>query len=255
MIDGSELDESETLRFVPLLEAVRITGVSRGTIMRWSRAKEVRSEQRDNGRWQVWLADVIARSGSVKTSEETDAAEAEAEETQIANATTEGLRNDDRMALIAAIRASNKHVQVLMEPARKYLEGIGSENDKLRARTSELEQKLQGMIETYERALGEEHKRRMEEDRMRREQDRLDMVLRKFSDYGPIVLSGLAGHFGMTQIQESMLVKMVINLSDEQMSALSQLGFGVTELGVLERIRATAKEKEKGNGKRTEPSR
>ena len=61
-------------------------------------------------------------------------------------------------------------------------------------------------------------------------------------EYAPVVTAGVAGHFGVDIVQESVLVKMVSDLSEEQIGAILRSGaLSPQNLAVLERIRATRK--------------
>lgn len=224
--------------------AVKETGVSRPTLIRWATTKQIRGRRNAAGEWELFLPDALARANGDATDQDID---------DDMPVTPTAIHSQ----LVVAIKASQRHVEMLLEPARKYLEGIGAENDRLRARASELETKLQASVDKWEAALSLEHERRMEEAREQRTAARDEKLIKSLIDYLPAVVMGMAGHFGMQGAQEAVLVRMVAGLSDEQIGKLVASGaFGPRELAVLDRLRATyqAQSAKGTNGKQQEQS-
>lgn len=217
-------------QWVPIARAVVLAGISRGTLMRWIGANEVQSRRDGRGHWEVLLASVVDRVGqSAERSEGDDDDD-----------------NDEPAALgshviaqaARALGIANRHVEMLLEPARKLLEQYSAENSRLTKRVGELEDKLAANLETYEKAASEEHKRRLEEERQRREHDRLDKTFESLRGIAPAVFAGVAGHFGLAGAQETILVDFVAQLSDEQFRVLGTV-LPPGHFAVVERVRAT----------------
>lgn len=218
--------------FVPIAAAVRASGVSRGTVLRWLKdpATAIRTEQEGRVR-TVHLGDVMRHAGE-KSDDDPDEFDDDEEE---ASRRVYG-------ELVRALALSNKHVATLLEPFRKMGETYTAENAGLRTRVSELEQKLQERDEKMRELLSDEYDRRREEEREAREAKRLDDALDIVKQWAPVAVAGIAGHFGVTGAQEAVLVNAVAKLSDDQFSALISFGKLPPEaVGVLERIRATRK--------------
>jgi hypothetical protein len=204
-------------------------GVSRQTIVRWASKKEIKAEKAKNGEWTVWLDDVLQRVLGGKPIDPEEYEDAISPTAMFAQ-------------VIEALKNANKHIENLIGPCKVVLDTLSDENAKLRTRTGELEDKLSSQADKWEQSLSLEHERRLEEERDKRAAERNEKVLKTLLDYAPVVLSGVAGHFGVEVAQEAVLVKMVNDLTDEQIGALLRSGaLSPQNLAVLERIRATRK--------------
>jgi len=245
---GAEAEDNKPAEeFVSIARAVKESGISRATLMRWISGEKVRAkrEPEPNGEWRVWLPDVIATAlGPVSS------AMGEADEPS----------DDPKFAAqsvyiqtVGALRVANKQVRDLLDPALNLMDKFQSILDRSFQRIGELEQKNAAMVDAYEQTMKAEHERRLQEDRQRREQDRLDDAFKSLTKIGPSVAMGLAGHFGLVPVQEGLLTNMLADLNDHQFAALASQ-MKPEQAAVLERLRATqreaaAKEQEKTNGR------
>jgi len=221
-----------TARFVPISEAVRASGVTRSTILRWLKdpASTMRTDRNAQGAQTVFLSDVLARIGQ---------AEQAGEDVELEESRPERIFAE----LVKALAAAQRHVENLLEPARKMAEAQALESATKSARILELEGQVRGMVDKYEQALSAEHERRMQEERERREQMRLDKALSMLVEFAPAAMAGVAGHFGLANVQEAVLVNSLGKLSDEQLRGIIAAGvLGPDALAVIERVRATRKQ-------------
>lgn len=230
---------SENDIFLPIAACVRASGVSRTTLLRWlgDPAKGIR-EERNGTRRKVHLGDVLRVSGELDDDDDSDDDDApidvEAERNGASSKRTYG-------ELSQALSLMTKFVSQLLEPHRRMGEAYSLENEKLRARNSELEKKLETQNDQYRALLDADYERQREIEREAREQKRLDDALGIVKEYAPAIVAGIAGHYGLVPAQEKVLTNMVVALSAEQFTALCQVGNlppGV--ISALERIRATA---------------
>lgn len=221
--------EKNPQRFVTILEAVRLTGYSRGSINRWIKAGEVKTDVGREGQKTVWLPDALECSGAADEGGEAEYAEPNAKAYQ---------------EVVRALALSNKHVAELLGPIREVMALVLEENKDLRAQRKTQDDLLHSMHQRHESALSEEHNRRVAERRDEREQKRRDEMFSVLKQITPALLAGVAGHFGITQVQESALVLSLAALSDEQFRTLAASGMVPPEtLAVIDRIRATAQKR------------
>lgn len=220
-------------RFVTIAEAVRLTGVSRGQLQRWAKSDpNVKTAEGERGK-TVWLPDVLAKVGDRDPDYFPEDDDDEGEDGKGHTPQVFG-------QLVRALSIANQHVVSLLEPTRKMGETYTSENTALRARIAELEAKLLEMLATHERQLTDEHNRRLQEEREKREAARLDKALEQLLQYAPAAIAGVAGHFGVQNVQEAVLVNAVTKLSDEQIAMLIHSRVLAPEaLAVIDRVRAT----------------
>jgi hypothetical protein len=227
---------AEIDRYVSIQEASTASGVSRRTIGRWydDANSGVRTQLGARGVKQVWLADVFAKHDD-KTTDVEDEDDDERMTLEVARA-----RVASEMA--KALQIQNQHVIQLHAPATKLFEQLSAENDKLRARITELEQKNREMLDLHERHLSDEYQRRREEERERRSAARADQAVQTLLRFAPAAFAGILGHFGARGGQETVLVDAVQGFTDEQFRALVTSGFlGPEAIALIERIRATRK--------------
>jgi ATP-dependent Lon protease len=232
---ANQTDE-ETPTWAGSADAQAATGFTLTTLIRWAKAKKIRSQRTAGGEWLFHIEDCLRHANG---------------ETEEANELTPAGVNAQ---LVQALKASQKHVEMLVEPARKFLEAVSDENGKLRGRVAELEEKLSKQVDKWEASLSLEHERRMEEQREARAWQRQERIVKEMIDFLPAVAMGVAGHFGQTQAQEAILVRMVSNFSGEQIEKLVASGaLGPTELAILERLRATHQKGTNGQAKAAAP--
>lgn len=224
------MTEKNSGRYVPILDAVRASGYSRGSVLRWIKDGTVRGEMKE-GRQTAWLADVLERAGTADQEGDAEYAETHSKAYQ---------------ELVRALSLANKHNAELMAPFKEIVQVVLGENASLRERIKILDEALHTMHERHENILSAEHERRANERREEREQKRRDDTLRTMSQYLPAIVAGIGGHFGMAPVQESALVSAIAMMSDQEFAALARSGMVPAEtLAVIERIRAT---KKKPNG-------
>jgi hypothetical protein len=220
--------------FVSLAEAVAASGYSRGSILRWLKepGTDIRHEvaSTSNGRGtRVCLSDVLRRAGVAEDDNELDVLEDDG-------------KSRFHNELVKTITLSQRHIEMLLTPAKQFGEALAAENASLRARNSELEEKLAGMVDKYEAALSAEHERRMAEERDKREAKRLDDAIQKLFEFMPAAAAGLFGHLGLANAQEAVLVNAVARMTDAQLRAIMQSGLlDPSALAVIDRVRATRK--------------
>ena len=223
-------------RFVSIQEASTVTGVSRRTIGRWydDPHSGVRTQIGARGVKQVWLADVMNKHDDKSATADED----EDDERM----TVEVARARVASEMAKALQIQNQHIIQLHAPATKLFEQLSTENDKLRARITELEQKNREMLDLHEKHLSEEYQRRREEERERRSAARADQAVQTLLRFAPAAFAGILGHFGARGGQETVLVDAVQGFTDEQFRALVTSGFlGPEAIALIERIRATRK--------------
>lgn len=197
--------------YAPRPDVASAIGVSIATLRRWIDAGEVRAEQR--GRvWYVHFADAEKRNAE-RGDKDAGAPATDATSVAMAN-------------LAAALRQSHAHVATLQAPAKQLLECLAEENQRLRARCAELEQRHLDMLAVYERAQTDEHARKLAELDALSRQKRLDEAFGTLKDFGPLVATMLGAHFfggdGAAPLQEGALRMALGELTDEQAAGLAR---------------------------------
>ncbi|NIT35491.1 MAG: hypothetical protein GTN49_03150, partial [candidate division Zixibacteria bacterium] len=81
------------------------------------------------------------------------------------------------------------------EPAKVLLSTLAEENQRLRARCAELENKHLEMLAVYEKAQQDEHARKLAELDAIARQRRLDEAFQTLQSYGPLVATMVGAHF------------------------------------------------------------
>lgn len=237
MAAATEKKPEEAERYVSVADAVKLVGVTRGTLQRWITLGKVRAQRPGAGQaWQVWLEDVYeVFNGSVSDRNDEDL-----EDELGANATVYG-------QVVRALQQAHRHVEQLIAPAKTFLEGVAAENQRLRERNAQLEDKLLASADKYEQAMTLEHQRRQDEERERRSAMREQQVWEMVLKWGPTVATGMAGHFGLGNVQEALLTTLVQQMPQEQFIAFAR-HLPPEIYSVLERVRATAKKEQNTNG-------
>jgi hypothetical protein len=223
--------EKNSNRWVPILEAVRASGYSRGSLLRWIKDGTVRGELKE-GRQTVWLGDALERAGAADQEGDAEYAETHSKAYQ---------------ELVRALSLANKHNAELMSPFKEIVQVVLGENASLRAQIKTLDEQLHAMHERHEKTLSQEHERRLSERREERDQKRRDEMLHTLGQYLPAVMAGIGGHFGVAPMQESALVSAIALMSDTEFRNLVASGMVPAEtIAVIDRIRATKKKQTNG---------
>jgi hypothetical protein len=195
--------------------------------MRWANRREIRGERTPAGEWRVHLGDVLERATTGEAVSPEDMAD------EVTPGTLHAQLNQ-------FLKTALRHNETLLEPVRKYLESLGGENDRLRARCNDLEARWEHSLEKWESSLSLEHERRLVEAREARQAAREEKVMRTLLDWMPAVTMGMAGHFGLGGMQEQILTDMIGKMTEEQIRKIVLSGALTPEqLAVLERLRVT----------------
>jgi hypothetical protein len=239
--DDTPLDEWATKTV-----AAAAAGVTGTTIRRWYDQSDIRGEKRA-GVWHYAMADVMAmahRDAKDNDDDDDDPAKADSPTRVLA-------------ALVPSVRQTQKHVENLLAPNRLTLQILQEENERLRRRNGELEDRLVNMLDVHEKALTLEHERRMAREAFDLEQSRKGKAFETAMAYIPHITSMVSHKLlpGSTSTQETILAGMVENITDEQIEAMRKANvLEAPQLTLLMELReqlrkaAKARELEKANG-------
>jgi hypothetical protein len=171
--DDTPLDEWATKTV-----AAAAAGVTGTTIRRWYDQSDIRGEKRA-GVWHYAMADVMAmahRDAKDNDDDDDDPAKADSPTRVLA-------------ALVPSVRQTQKHVENLLAPNRLTLQILQEENERLRRRNGELEDRLVNMLDVHEKALTLEHERRMAREAFDLEQSRKGKAFETAMAYIPHITS------------------------------------------------------------------
>ncbi len=221
--------------FKPRADVATSLGVSTTTVKRWCDVGDVRAELRGRAWWVHW----------------DDAQKRAADEDE---KVTDGIAA--AMAhMIGALKGTQQHVNSLQEPAKVLLSTLAEENQRLRARCAELENKHLEMLAVYEKAQQDEHARKLAELDAIARQRRLDEAFQTLQSYGPLVATMVGAHFlgdSAAPLQEGALREMLAEMDDEKAAALASTlapEKAATLLEIRKQVRDGKQKAKQGNGK------
>ena len=199
--------------WAPRSDVATLVGVSVSALRRWIDAGDVRAERRGT----VWFV-------SIEDAERRAAGKAESDELpENADATAQLLHQ-----ATAHLRQAHRHNETLQGPAEKLLAMLAQENQRLRERCAQLEQRHLDMLGVYERSMTLEHERKLAEIATAASEQRKQEAFRTLIRYAPVVATMVTSHLGggaaAAPIREGALVQLVSELSDEQVKAIATSG-------------------------------
>lgn len=197
--------------WAPRTEVAATVGVSVSALRRWIDAGDVRAERRGSV-WFVNVEDAETRAGKQEN--------------------TEPSPDDPTAQLLHQatlhLKQAHKHVETLHGPAERLLAMLAEENQRLRLRCAELEQRHIDMIGVYERSMTVEHERKLGEIATHASEERKQEAFRTLIRYAPVVATMLTSHLGggaaAAPIREGMLVQLIAELTDEQIQSIATSG-------------------------------
>lgn len=197
--------------WAPRTEVATLVGVSVSTLRRWIDAGDVRAERRD----AVWYANV--------EDAETRAGKSEASEPQPDDPTAQLLHQAN-----VHLKQAHKHVETLHGPAERLLAMLAEENQRLRVRCAELEQRHIDMLGVYERSMTLDHERKISEIATHASEERKQEAFRTLIRYAPVVAtmvtSHLAGGTTTAPLREGALVQLIAELTDDEVQRIASSG-------------------------------
>ncbi|HVW28904.1 MAG TPA: hypothetical protein VHC69_26245 [Polyangiaceae bacterium] len=105
---------------------------------------------------------------------------------------------------------------------------LAEENQRLRARCAELEQRHIQMLGVYERSMTLEHERKLAEIAVHKSEERKQEAFRTLIRYAPVVASMVTSHLGGgaagAPIREGALAQLIAELTDEQIQSIAASG-------------------------------
>src|SRR5580765_960902 len=157
--------------WAPRSEVASLVGVSITTLRKWVEAGDVRAERRGSV-WYLSVDDAEQRAGK---REESD------------NEPPEGADPAAQLLHQAGVhlKQAHRHVETLHGPAVKLLGMLADENQRLRDRCAQLEQRHIDMIGVYERSMTVEHERKLAEISMHASEERKQEAFRTLIRYAP----------------------------------------------------------------------
>lgn len=198
--------------WAPRTDVAALVGVSVSALRRWIDAGEVRAERR-GAVWFVNVEDAESRAGKSGGDEPPPEGDSSA---QLLHQAT------------AHLKQAHRHLETLHAPAEKLLGMLAEENQRLRARCAELEQRHIQMLGVYERSMTLEHERKLAEIAVHKSEERKQEAFRTLIRYAPVVASMVTSHFGgggaAAPIREGALAQLIAELSDEQIQAIAASG-------------------------------
>jgi hypothetical protein len=198
--------------WAPRSDVAALVGVSVSALRRWIEAGDVRAERR-GAVWFVSIEDAERRAGKAESDELPENADATAQLLQQAT---------------AHLRQAHRHNETLQGPAEKLLGMLAQENQRLRERCAQLEQRHLDMLSVYERSMTLEHERKIAEIATMASEQRKQEAFRTLIRYAPVVATMVTSHLGggaaAAPIREGALVQLVSELSDEQVQAIASSG-------------------------------
>jgi len=196
--------------WAPRSDVAALVGVSVSALRRWIEAGDVRAERRGSV-WFVSVEDAERRAGKY-----------EAEEAPEGGGPTALL-----FQATAHLKQAHRHVETLQGPAEKLLSMLAEENQRLRARCAQLEQRHLDMLGVYERSMTLEHERKLSEIAMNASEQRKQEAFRTLVRYAPVIATMVASHVGggaAAPVREGALAQLVAELSEEQVQAIAASG-------------------------------
>jgi DNA-binding transcriptional MerR regulator len=197
--------------WAPRSDVAALVGVSVSALRRWIEAGDVRAERRGSV-WFVSVEDAERRAGKYEAEE---APEGGGPAAQLLFQAT------------AHLKQAHRHVETLQGPAEKLLAMLAEENQRLRARCAQLEQRHLDMLGVYERSMTLEHERKLSEIAMNASEQRKQEAFRTLVRYAPVVATMVASHVSggaAAPVREGALAQLVAELSDEQVQAIAASG-------------------------------
>lgn len=200
--------------WAPRSDVATLVGVSISTLRKWVDAGDVRAERRGSI-WYVSVDDAEQRAG--KRDEEGDEP-------------PEGADPAAQILHQAAVhlKQAHRHVETLHGPAVRLLGMLADENQRLRERCAQLEQRHIDMLGVYERSMTLEHERKLAEIATHASEERKQEAFRTLIRYAPVVATMVTSHLGggaASLLREGALAQLVSELSDEQIQSIGMSGF------------------------------
>ena len=224
--------------WAPRTDVAALVGVSVSALRRWIEAGDVRAERRASV-WFVNVEDAEKRAGKSDGDEPPEGGDSSA---QLLHQATNHLKQ------------AHRHVETLHAPAERLLGMLAEENQRLRARCAELEQRHLDMLGVYERSMTLEHERKLAEIATHASEQRKQEAFRTLVRYAPVVATMVTSHLGggaaAAPIREGALVQLISELSDEQIQSIA--GSGVLPNHAAALLMEVRKQVKNGNGKDTQ---